>query len=386
MVSLTQMSSQLLTLEDVTLQLQKTEPLVTTRIDHNSDVKFQLDPDWAHGIDALDRTEQVGAVISVDGKEHAITKEAILAAGAPFGLTSSYMKKIPASYSSKLLNYHYGSGMGEEAFNVLAVDDVVSAFVKPTIIPFSNLQLLDSIVDSLREKRGSDLPIYADYKFANSLRKTNIRLIFPTEQRVMQATNMPDVAENEEDVWLAGLHLVNSLDGKGGQTALEGYLFRYWCTNGATTTIPDVVPWHRRQNGQNDEVYDWAREQVDLVLGGLEGAFDQVQSLTHLNITAANTADILKQIFTDYKVPVSQRDDIRENLLGAEELTMYRIMNAITQAANLPDLADERRDWLMRIGGAIPTETFDTLKAQVWREGHTAEPTAPNPYEIVKAI
>ena len=140
--------------------------------------------------------------------------------------------------------------------------------------------------------------------------------------------------------------------------------------------------WNRRANGQNDDVYTWAREQVDEIFNGLDIRFDEVQALAHLDV-GANTTDILRQIFTDYNVPVSQRDDIRESLLASEgQLSMYRIMNAITEVANDLDMPDERRDRLMRIGGAIPSEEFDTMKAQVWREGHSAKPTAPNPYEV----
>jgi len=192
---------------------------------------------------------------------------------------------------------------------------------------------------------------------------------------------MPDVPDGEEDIWYAGVHLSNSLIGKS-QTTLDAYLFRYWCTNGSTTTVKDVGTWHRRVDGQQDNVYDWAKDTVEEILGGLEYQFDQVQSLTQLG-TGANTGDILRQIFDDYKVPVSQRHDILNTIIEVPtDPTMYHITNAITMAANDPDMDDKRRDRLMRIGGAIPTETFDTLKAQVWREGHLAKKDAVNPYEV----
>jgi len=161
-------------------------------------------------------------------------------------------------------------------------------------------------------------------------------------------------------------------------------MFRWWCTNGATTMLDSVGTWGRRSDGQGDDVYDWARDSVEEILGGLEYRFDQVQALSQLNV-AGNTADVLREIFSQYEVPVSQRDSIMARLLESENLTMYSIMNAITQTANEEGLDDRRADRLMRIGGAIPTETFDTLKAKVWREGHTAEPESPNPYEIVVA-
>ncbi len=379
-VTLDQMKDKLLTLEQVTQELQKTEPLSIEYLSSESKTKFKLQPDWAHGIDALGNTDLVGVAMSIDGTERQLTKEAALQAGANFGLPAPYMKRVPATYIEGLLNYHYSGGMGDTEYNVLAVSDNISAFTRPTLVPFSNLNLLEKTVEGIQNRHGKDTPIYADYKLHNSLLQTNVRLIVPAQERIMQDTYMPDVPSGGEDVWMAGLHLSNSLIGKT-QTSLEAYLFRWWCTNGATTMLEGVGNWSRRTDGQDEDVYDWARTTVDEVLGGLEYRFDQVQALAHLNV-AGNTADVLREIFAQYEVPVSQRDSIMARLLESETLTMYSIMSAITQVANEADMEDRRRDRLMRIGGALPTETFDTLKARVWREGHTADETAPNPYEI----
>ena len=119
----------------------------------------------------------------------------------------------------------------------------------------------------------------------------------------------------------------------------------------------------------------------DEILGGMEHRFDEIQALARLNV-AGNTADVLSEIFSTYEVPVSQRDSIMARLLEMENLTMYAIMSAITEVANEADMEDKRRDRLMRIGGALPTEQFDTLKARVFREGQAAGAQARNPYEI----
>lgn len=380
-VTLDQMKDKLLSVEQVTQELQKTEPLSTDYLSSESKVKFRLDPDWAHGLDALKGTDPVGVAMTINGVERQMTKEAALQAGANFGLPAPYMsKKVPAHYIEGLLNYHYSGGMGDTEYNILAVGDTISAFTRPTLVPFSNLNLLEKTVEGIQQRHGADTPIYADYKFHNSLFQTDVRLVIPAQERIMQDTNMSDVPTGGEDVWMAGVHLSNSLVGKK-QTSLEAYMFRWWCTNGATTFLEGVGNWSRRSNGQNDDIYEWARESVDEILGGLEYRFDQVQALAHLNV-AGNTADVLREIFAQYEVPVSQRDSIMARLLESETLTMYSIMNAITQVANEADMEDRRRDRLMRIGGALPTETFDTLKARVWREGHAADEAARNPYEI----
>lgn len=380
-VTLKQMKDKLLTVDQAVQELEKTEPFETDFLSSEAKVKFKLQPDWAHGIDAMIDTDPVGIAMTINGKERQLTKEAALQAGANFGLPGPYMKRVPATYIEGLLNYHYSGGMGSNEYNVLTVKDRISAFTRPTLTPFSNLQLVEKTVEGIQNRHGKKTDIFVDYKFHNSLMQTNVRFIVPAQERIITDSNMADVPDGSEDVWMAGVHLSNSIVGKK-QTSLEAYLFRWWCTNGATTFLEGIGNWSRRSNGQQEDVYEWARESVDEILGGLEYRFDQVQALTQLNV-AGNTADVLREIFREYEVPISQRDTIAARLLEAETLTMYSIMQAITQVANEADMEDRRRDRLMRIGGALPTETFDTLKARIWREGHEADETQPNPYEIV---
>lgn len=378
-VTLEDMKSKLVPINDVFAHIGMTEPLHTDHISSESKVKFKLEPDWAEGIQGLKGTDVItGALMSIDGTEREISKEALLQAGSTFGLQAPYMRKVPANLIEGLLNYHYSGGMGDQEFNVLSVGDKVGGFMKPTLVPFSNVNLLERVVEGITA-RHPDANIYADYKFQHTLQRTDVRLIVPEISRDMVGTAMRDVPSNETDTWLAGIHVSNSLMAKS-QTEVDAYLFRWWCTNGATSIHPEVGMWSRKLNGQADDVYQWARESVDEILGGMESQFDQVQALNNLSV-AGNASEILREIFVEYGVPVSQRESIMANLLEYENLTMYAIMSAITQAANEADLEDRRRDRLMRIGGAIPTQTFDTLKARIWREGHFADETALNPYE-----
>lgn len=380
-VTLDQMRDRLLTLEQVEGMLSETEPLASQVIEDTTSVHFTLDDDWNRDLDEIRGTEAVSATMDIDGTERPLSKDALLMAAAKVGLSGAYMAKTPGSLIQPHLNYWYSEANREKDVMALSVGDVVSAFTRPTLIPFSNVSLLEAVVGSIRKQYGSDTEILADYKIHNSLEHTDIRLIIPDRLHSITGGGLSDVPSGESDIWSAGVHLYNSLVGKG-QTTVESYLFRWWCTNGATTTLTDVGTWSRRSNGQNDaEVYLWAQEAVDEVLGGMEGQFASVQALTGLGV-AGNVADILREIFADYNVPVSQRSQITDALLESETLSMYSIMNAITQTANSVVDNPRRADRLMRVGGAIPTKTFDTLKARVWAEGHQAEPSAANPYVI----
>lgn len=378
-VTLDDMRSKLLTVDQVATLLGKTEPLGSALLTSESKIKFNLQPGWTDELDKVGPTEPVQAFVSVNGKEYQMTKEAALAAGAQFGLTGAYARKTPAPLIESHLDYWYTGGMGDKQFNALTVGDQIAAFVRPTLTPFSNLSLLEQAVEGI-ERRYGDTEILADYKIQNTLQRTDVRLVLPEQQRTITGHGMIDVPNGQADLWSPGVHITNSLIGKS-QTAAEAYLFRWWCTNGATSLLDSVGTWSRRSDGQGDDVYVWAAQAVDEVLGGMEHKFEEIQALTSLNV-AGNTADILREIFDSYEVPVSQRETVTATLLEAETLTLYTIMNAITSAANGTDISPERADRLMRIGGALPTKTFDTLKAKVWAEGHTADPTAANPYAI----
>lgn len=364
----------LITFEKLTTELEKTEPLDTTLLTADTTVRFHLEDDWAAGVESAPGTAGIDATIRIAGVEHQLTKEALLQAASAFGLQSTYVKKTPANLIEAHLNYWYSAGFGDKEMKTLLVGDRVSAFIKPTITPFSNLELLDRTVESIKNRYGSDAEIWADYKFQNSLGKTDIRLIVPAESREITDTG------TSADNWSAGIHISNSLSGLT-MTSVEAYLFRWWCTNGCTTNFAETGLWNRRLNGQQEDVYDWARESVDEILGGLEARFDEVQALTQISV-AGNAGDVAREIFDQYSIPVSQRQEITDALLEQPSLTMYSVMQAVTQVANANDITPTRADALMRIGGALPTASFDPLKARLWNEGHSADPDKTNPYEI----
>lgn len=381
MVTINDMKSKLLTLDEVKERISATEPLSQKLVHSEDKIAFAFDPTWAIGLETKKGTDSVDAVIRINGTDHQMTKDSVLQAGAAFGLPGKYASKLPHNLLESQLNYWFSAGMGEKEFNMLSTgaDQRVAAFARPTINPFSNQILVNEVVNGIQEYYG-DSEIFADYKFHHDLVRTDIRFIIPEAFHNINGGGLSDVPTAELDVWSGGVHLSNSLIGKS-QTSLDTYLFRWWCTNGATTVLPDVGTFSRRGEHQEEDVYEWAANAVDEVLGGLETQFGRVQALTGLN-AAGNVQDIIQEIFTTYSVPVSQRQGVINTLVESENLSMYTIMNAITQTANEEGLSPDRVDKLLRITGAIPGAVFQSDKAEVWAEGHTADEDAPNPYVI----
>lgn len=382
-VSVDQMRPKLLTLDQIQERLGKTEPLEAVHVAPSAgSVKFKLDPDWATDLDAVADTSVVGAAMSINGKEYQLTKQAALQAAANLGLPGPYVKKMPSALIEPHLNYGYSGALTEKEYKALTVKGNIAAFTRPTVEPFSNIQLLDNAVKGLQKLYGKDVEILGDYKFNNTLKRTDVRLILPHRFREITDSGMNDLADGV-DLWSAGLHLSNSAIGKT-QTSIESYLFRWWCTNGETTSLDEVGTWSRRGEGTPDDVYEWAQHAVDEIFQGMDERFNQIQALTSLTLQGSSLQDVIRQIYSDFDIPVAQRRQITQALADSTiPSTMYGIMNVITEAANEEGMTPEHADRLMRVGGSVPTTIFDTIKAKVWREGHLAEPDASNPYEII---
>lgn len=359
-ITLDQMRSKLLTVDQVRERLATTEPLsqVTFPLSgsRNSIARFSLQPDWAQNIDQVNGTDAIGAEVRVGGVTYQLTKDALLEATSLIGITKQYATRCPANLLEPHINYWFRQGpragisAGTQEMKLLAIGDRAYAFSKASIDPFSNLRLLDEVLAGIAERYGEG-DVLVDYKFQHNLRHTAMRLIVPNEMR----------NPRENDPWSAGVQLHNSLAGEK-PLSLEGYLFRWWCTNGAISTHAQSGKWNRRTGGQGDEVYEWARHAVDEILSGLDHEFEALDALANTPIEG-DVNQALEDVFRTYRVPLAVRENIIQEMVNSDDLTMYGVMQAITQAANHDDLPESARNTLMEIGGDLPRANHERCPA-----------------------
>lgn len=348
------MRSKLLTLDQVAERLRTTEPMRPHPFTVGDAVKFRAESGWNHAIKAKHGSEAIPVFVTLGrgrfAQEYALTKDCLQETCLAFGFTRTYTESCPAELLVPHMNYWYRAGLQghrkKTDHQFLTNGETAIAITRQSLIPFSNLALLDQAVDAIKNRFGS-VEILADYKFSHTLRQTALRLIIPCQRRVLTGTGTPD------DEWCTGVQLKNSLTGVT-QTSLEGYLFRWTCTNGQIDARANSGVWTRRPTATEDEVYAWARQAVDEVLGGLETSLDAVQSLTSLHIDGS-LSDTLRDVFEHYRIPIGQRGKIIKLIEDYDgEVTMYVIMNAITQTANEQGLEAATVDGLMRAGGDLP--------------------------------
>jgi len=378
-ISIDVMKTDLLTVDEVQEKLSQFEPFTTLPLTKESSVSFQVDPEWNLTVDTLRDTDPVDVFVTIDGVEKQLTKEALGQLSSSIGLPMATVKKAPHDAVEGFLNRLYRDPSKD--MKVLSVGDRASAMAPATITPFSNVELLDSVVDRLKHTYGGDAEILADYKITNTLTRTDIRLIVPQESRRMRDTYMDDVPGNAYDDWAAGVHLSNSLVGKS-QTFVDTYLFRWWCTNGCTTENTSVGTWDRRHSGDDPaDVVSWVTQAVDSALEHMEDKFDQIQSLASLQIADAEA--VVSELFAQYNLPARQRREIGERAIRNQHMTLYSLAQAVTQQANEPGMSGKDVERLLRIGGIVSFDaTLDPQKARIWDAGHHAPSGANNPFSM----
>ncbi len=345
-VKFDEMRGKLLTLGQLESALAATEPIASYDIS-SGNTEFRLN-DWNAdrvSAEALEDTDLTSAVVRVSGNEFPLTKEALLRATSIIGLNQAYVTRTPSEFIEPALNYAFSES--EKGLQLFSAAGRGVAFAKSSIKPFSNLALMDRVVRGLRSRIGQD-EIFVDYKFNHSVAHTTARFIVPSISRAITGTG------TEDDRWSVGIQFNNSLIG-AKQTSLEGYMFRWWCTNGSIDIHSSTGAWNRKQSGQTaDDVYTWAQESISGILETLERTgFDSIQNLVDIPVEGA-AVDILEDIFNTYKIPAAERNAIVSNMVETTDLNMYSIMQAVTQVANSADLSPAHVERLMRAGGDIP--------------------------------
>lgn len=354
-ITAAQMRDKLLTVDQLREKLALTEPIEQIPFGTGHDrVRFVFEDGWGSRAEGFEGTDPVDAYVSVgpvgSTRDFRMTLDAALEATSLARLPKKMAADTPAGLIEPIVNWAFSSGLPDKDFQILAVGEgenaTASAIAKASVMPFSNLELLDRALEGIQAKYGSEVDsVLVDYKLQHSLRRTKFNLIIPEQVRVMERTG------TEDDTWSAGLGVTNSLIGLE-QTQFAGYLFRWWCTNGAIDTHASGGNWNRKA-GQGDEVYEWARTTVDEILGGLDHSFDAVQALVDVPLEGS-VVEVMRDIWKDYGVPAAERERIIENLMNTNQVNMYGVMQAITQVANRPEIEASRMNDLMVIGGDLP--------------------------------
>jgi hypothetical protein len=351
------LKAQLLSLDTVRERLAVTDGLSQHEFetDGSTSVTFNYPDGWNVGlmekeVSGLDVT---AATVTIGGQEFPLTKDAALEATSKLGITKDFALRTPGDLVTPLVNHWMHNGAnGKKSLKLLAgANGNGLAFTSAALDPFSNERLLNEAIDAIESQYGKGVEILADYKFHHDLRRTNLRLIVPDQARHIASAR---AASAGDDPWSAGIVIDHSIIGEKPLT-ISGYMFAWWCTNGAQTVHAASGKHKRKVNQDAEEVYAWARQTVEETLGGLEHEFDQIEALPQVPLEEGELSQTMQAIYEKFKVPMDARSLVEENLINSNDLTAYGLMNAITQVANASDsMSFLQVQDLLQIGGEIP--------------------------------
>jgi len=336
----------LLTAEAAVRRLERTEPLRAVPLEAGA--RFRVGDGWREGPASSDEMDPADAWVSVSGREFQLTRGALLQSASAVGIQKAYLRNTPGALTEPHLDYWWGDGIGKKQYKLLCRDNVVLAVCKENVGFFSNLRLFEETVSSIESFYGvAASDVLVDRRFVHDLRRTHMRLIVPEVARRIRSQRDSDV---KADDWSVGVQICNSLTGEE-VTSVKGYLFSWWCDNGCTHDVASSGAWSRRVNDDSD-VYDWARAAVDEVLGGLEYELDAVESLVDIP-ARDHVVSTVEGLFERYRIPAGVRSDIVNALSESGDLSMYGIMQAVTQAANEENMSHSTRNKIFAAGGRI---------------------------------
>jgi hypothetical protein len=350
----------LITMDEAREVLSTTEPMTETQfaLDGTDRVGFTLPMGWQDDLQKADGSTVTSTGITVNGAGFNLTKEALLKMTSSIGLTKDYVMRSPGPLIAPQLNWWVKNGgvKGSDGMRLLSKDNVGIAFIKSSLATFANLPMLDRVEQMLRAKFGEQ-NLYVDYKIAHSLERTALRIIVPDADRLIPSARN---SAGEEDRWSLGVQLTNSLMGDPEtRLAVNGYLFAWWCTNGAVSTHATSGNYNRRVQGQDfAEVLDWIGTSTERIMTDLEPELDDIAALTTIPLDG-ELNDVVADLFNQLHVPVPARKGIVDALVESDDLSAYGLMQAVTQAANDPTLSDRVRETTMRVGGLIPHTITD---------------------------
>jgi hypothetical protein len=348
----------MLTVEEAVGRLSATEPL--------DDLRFFLgDPgiDISYGkswYEDKTETDPVAAWLTLpDSRRVQLTFQAAQQIGSTAKANKQFQKFLPPAIMEEIVRYAFREGLGDKTELKLLISDqpghdedggevpLAVAQTRATVTPFSNVRLLEVMLQAVRDKLGSEAADSAvvDYKMWADLEHASFQLVLPAVQTVIEGTG------DDDDAWCYGLSVANSPIGLK-QTMVDGHMFRFICTNGAMDVRHSAGGFQRR-GSTPDAAYKWAGETAVIILDDLEAAFAQVQELTRHQLDD-DPSLVLAQLFREHSVPKDQQLRIAaeaEARTGPQ--TMYDLMQDVTRAANVRGLGWRPARALMSLGGHL---------------------------------
>lgn len=350
--------SRMKTLAQLENTLKLTEPLSAVQFvpDGEDFVEFTLPNGWNSELAEKDGTHETAAKIEMFDEVYSLTKDAALQATSMIGLPRKYALRTPGQMMADHLNYWFSHGRTGQSFKLMHSEGKGLAFTKGSVVPVSNVKILSKMVELLCSKYGiAEDQIVVDFKYTHDLRFTQYRLVITEPYG-----SVYNESSDANDLWSYGVDVQNSLTATG-PLRVRGYLFNWANHGGCTSGHSTTGTYSRKGTPSEEDALQWLEDAFHGA-DDLKHEFDALPKLTKIDLEGElNMA--LREIFEKYKVPKTVRQDVINVVYASEDLTMYGVLGAITEAANNPELTHQEINRLLEIGGDLPGQATGRCKS-----------------------
>jgi len=301
-----------LTKENLLNEISAYEALEPVDIKLGNDVKFHINED---GDILLQHPEG----------ESLLEPRAVETLVSTVGFPRTYLKKIPKEQQNTLLiphlNYWYRTAKAEQLLRLLNIENQTIMIVPDA--DFEHVKI--SRVISIAERQLGEDQIAGYHKVWIEPDSFQFSIITPREVEI-----------KEGDSFNAGIRIQHSLIG-ATSTKLSAYLFRQWCSNGATTE-EQLETFHRRNN--SDDLDTWLQESIQRSSGAFDREVEKIKALLQISVDGC-TANVLDSILAQSSIPLSLQKEVRSTLLNRNPETLYDIYNTLTEIDTHSEYFDE---------------------------------------------
>lgn len=273
---------------------------------------------------AYDGTE-VEVVMKHRKGEVILTPVALGVLMANIGFPRPYLKKVPAEQYSSLvlphLDYWYGEVFAGNVMRLFVIDN--SAIM---VVPKANFQHvpISEVIQATERQLGKTIGGY--HKLQMHEGTISFSVITPKEVEV-----------RKNDIFNEGIRIQHSLTG-ATSSKVSAYLFRQWCSNGATTE-DQIDSWSRRSNS-GDDFSIWLQKSIMAADKSFGQEITRVRALQEIP-TSEHTAEILNSVLDSSSVPQKLQKEVRSILVDRGAETLYDIYNVLTEVDTHTKYSDD---------------------------------------------
>jgi len=296
---------------DQVKDLETAEPL---ELELGKDIKFQIGEDGEGSINHKKGTTTLSSA-------------ALGTLLAHIGFPRPYLKKIPIEEVNKLvvphLNFWYGKELTGQILRLLTIkNNAVAAIPKAN---FKHVKVSEILI-AIEEVLGKSIIGY--------------HKVWPGNKEFQFSILTPETAEiksgQKNDIFNAGIRVAHSISGEKS-TTVSPYLFRQWCSNGATTEH-NLGSWKRR--GGKEDIGPWLQRTIIESRKVFSKSVDQLQELCGIKIDK-NTSEVLDSVLEQSMVPRQLQKVVRNTLIDDGADTLYDVYNILTKVDTHSSIFEE---------------------------------------------